>query len=525
MDVKRIVTEIQSLGVRVPGNLTGREGGAGPSEGRALVIGETAVNVPIRAAYTADSPFSLAEDDGGGLQLLRDGEPIASVSAVPDPRFYEFSDADGVGYRKIALLHGTDCIATTVLQRCFHWRHSRRCAFCATEVSLERGATIAQKTPEQLGEVVRRAAELDGVRHAVLTTGVGDPPGSEIDALARCAAAVKAAADLPVHVQFSPPPDLDAMERLLAAGVDTVGIHIECFDRPTLQRVAPAKAALGLERYEAAWRRAVALFGVNQVSSFLIAGLGEPPESIVSGSEVLADLGVYPYVVPLRPVPGSWMQNHRPPEPDVMEAVYEAVAQVLRRKGLSATNCRAGCVRCGACSALALYEVPAARIRIHTARNEVELDRARAIRHAVFVEEQGLFAGSDRDEHDDCSIHLVAEQDGRVVGTVRVFPDPERGNGHWIGSRLAVDRDARIYRIGAGLVREAMRRVKKKGCTVFTAHIQEKNVHFFQKLGWTAIGPTEILCGHPHRPMQADLDRVPDDGTRSRTAEDETRSP
>ena len=128
----------------------------------------------------------------------------------------------------------------------------------------------------------------------MLTSGTGDPPGSEIPYLAECTAAIKAAVALPVHVQFLPPDDLGLMDQLKAAGADTVGIHIETFHLPTLERVAPAKARIGIVRYETAWRRAVSLFGPNQVSSFLIAGLGEPPEAVVSGSEVLADLGVLP---------------------------------------------------------------------------------------------------------------------------------------------------------------------------------------------------------------------------------------
>ena len=81
---------------------------------------------------------------------------------------------------------------------------------------------------------------------------------------------------------------------LKEAGVDTVGIHIESFDLDTLNRVAPAKAAIGLKRYEEAWKKAVELFGPNQVSSFVVVGLGEDPHSIISGSSLLADMGVYP---------------------------------------------------------------------------------------------------------------------------------------------------------------------------------------------------------------------------------------
>lgn len=509
--LKELITEIQSRGIRVPETIMGRSGGAGPAEGHAFLIGGVPVNVPISADYTADSPFALADEGCGRYMLLKHGQLVASIEVVPAPRFYRQVDSNAIPYKKIALLHGRDCLATTVLQHCVNWKNDERCAFCATQISLEKNTTIARKTPGQLAEVARSAAATDGVGHVVLTSGTGDPPGSEIPYLAECAAAIKAAVDLPVHVQFLPPDDLGLMDQLKAAGVDTVGIHIETFHLPTLERVAPAKARIGIVRYETAWRRAVALFGPNQVSSFLIVGLGEPPDAVVSGSEVLADLGVYPFVVPLRPIPGSWLQNHRPPDAELMGRIYSAVANVLRRKGLSSKLNLAGCVRCGACSALRHYERPFDQVFYHSVRTEEERSQALAIRHAVFVEEQGLFEGSDQDEHDRSGILLVARKNDRIVGTVRIFPDDSQGSGHWVGGRLAVHRDFRVFRVGAGLVKEAMRRVKKRGCSVFSARIQEKNVRFFQKLGWAAVGPMEVYCGHLHQLMLADLSRVPAD--------------
>ncbi|MGW8188492.1 MAG: MSMEG_0568 family radical SAM protein, partial [Desulfobacterales bacterium] len=429
--MKELITEIQSRGIRVPETILGRSGGAGPAEGRAFLIDGVPVNVPISAGYTLDSPFALSDKGGGRYILLELGRPVASITVVPTPRFYRQADSNAIPYKKIALLHGRDCLATTVLQKCISWKNDERCAFCATQISLEKNTTIARKTPGQLAEVARSAAATDGVGHVVLTSGTGDPPGSEIPYLAECTAAIKAAVALPVHVQFLPPDDLGLMDLLKAAGVDTVGIHIETFDMPTLQRMAPAKARIGLRRYETAWRRAVDLFGPNQVSSFLIVGLGDPPDVVVSGSEVLADLGVYPFVVPLRPIPGSWLQHYRPPEPELMGQIYSAVANVLSRKGLSAERNLAGCVRCGACSALRHYERPCDQIVYHTARTEEEKSRALEIRHAVFVEEQGLFVGSDLDEHDRSAILLVARKNDRIIGTVRIFPDASQGSGHW----------------------------------------------------------------------------------------------
>ncbi len=506
-DVRHLITEIQSLGIRVHNDIQGRKGGAGPAAGKAFLIGGIPVNAPIAGHYVSQSPFSLKTADTSYL-LLKDGKAVSSLELVPDPAFYSQSTRDGVGYRNIALLHGRDCLATTVLQQCVHWKQLKRCGFCSTETSLRNKETIARKTPEQLAEVAMAARQMDGVSHMVLTSGTGDPAGSEILYLAECVRAIKAVVDIPIQVQFAPPGDLDLIDVLSEAGVDSVGIHVESFDLKVLSHIAPAKAEIGLNHYEHAWKKAVELFGPSRVSSFLIAGLGEAAESIAWGSEYLADLGVYPFVVPLRPLPGSALENATPPDPDTMKHIYDAVAKILQKKGISTRETLAGCVRCGACSALGAYEKKESGIICHSARNSHERNEAFRIRRQVFVDEQGMFSDSDVDENDSESILLVAETDSKIIGTVRVFPGKTR-SGHWIGGRLAVQKEYRTGRTGSLLVKEAMKRVKKKGCTVFTAEIQEKNVRFFKKLGWEPVGPIIKHFGFPHQSMKADLSLVP----------------
>nr|WP_281432168.1 MSMEG_0568 family radical SAM protein [Desulfatitalea alkaliphila] len=500
--IKEIVRDILSLGVRVPASVTGRKSGAGPAEGRALIIGGIAVNAPISSSYAALSPYSL-RDDGDNYVLCREDQPLLPVDIVPEPRFYLHRNREGIAYRKIALLHGRDCLATTVLQSCRHWRKGEQCAFCGTELSLKAGTTLVRKTPSQLAEAAACAQRLDRVAHVVLTSGAGDPPGSEISYLAECAQAVKQATGLPVHAQFAPPDNLAAMEALYDAGVDTVGIHIESFDTGTLERFAPAKARIGLSRYRKAWEKAVALFGPNQVSSFLIVGLGEPLQSLMHGSELLADMGVYPFIVPLRPISGTRCIIPRPPGAGVMQPIYEGVADILAKRGLSAAGCKAGCVRCGACSALAAYERPPDDLIYHRARTPRELEHVFTIRHAVFVTEQGMFTDTDRDVHDEKSIYIVAKAGDRVVGTVRVFP--QGTDNHWVGGRLAVSKGYRHGNVGAALVKEAVAQVKRQGCVRFTACIQEQNVRFFEKIGWTTIGKPKLHMGKPHQLMKADL--------------------
>ena len=84
----------------------------------------------------------------------------------------------------------------------------------------------------------------------------------------------------------------------------------------------------------------------------------------------------------------------------------------------------------------------------------------RALRTAVFVQEQGLFAGSDWDDVDDDprTVVLVARnEDGTIVGGVRIAPAvPGPDIGWWTGSRLAVARGARgVAGIGGALIRAA----------------------------------------------------------------------
>jgi radical SAM protein (TIGR04043 family)/putative N-acetyltransferase (TIGR04045 family) len=503
--IRELITGLQSFGLRVQGPRSPRKGGAGPAEGGTFLIEGIPVNLPIGSEYVSKSPYALREQEGEHL-IFKDGKAVSPIDFLNRPKFYDHSTEDGIPYPKIALLHGKDCLATSVIQTCTYWNSSDRCRFCGIELSYRSGQAIKIKSPDQLSEVARKAKEVDSVQHIVLTTGTVQPPGNEISYLTPCAAAIKKATGLPIHAQFCPPYNMDGLHELKAAGVDTVGIHIESFDFETLSRVAPAKAAMGLVRYEKAWKVAVDIFGPNEVSSFLIVGLGEKRDSTIWGTKVLADLGVYPFVVPLRPIPGSLMQDALPPEPEEMNRIYEEVACILKKNGLSASRSLAGCVRCGACSALSLFEEAPDPLICHPVRTRAEQERAFEIRKEVFVLEQKIFSNSDIDENDAESIHLVAEWNSQVVGTVRFFP--VNNNGHWVGGRLAVRKGFRSTGAGELLVREAMHFVKNRGCTKFTAHIQLENVPFFSRIGWKKVEPAKDYFGKPHQLMEANLGKI-----------------
>jgi radical SAM protein (TIGR04043 family) len=358
LDDRRLVVELQSLGVRVEDerdgvSVPGRRGGAGPSDAGFLSVRGLPLTVPMHAGYAHRSPYTLQIDERGA-RVLRDGRYVAPAVVPARPRYYDLETADGVPYWKIALLH-LDSVASTVVQKCIYWGTDEQCAFCGIE--LTRGEqTTPVKTPAQLAEVCTAARDLDGAVDVTLTTGSLNRRDRGALYISRCAAAIKDACGLPVEVQFEPPDDLAVLDEVRRAGVDAVGIHCETFDPDVLARVAPGKAKTGLEGYFRAWERAVEVFGRGRVSTYVILGMGERRELVEEGCRRAIELGVYPFVVPLRPVPGTLMGDEEPPDPDYVASVYRSVSAMLAEHALDHATAAAGCARCQACSGLSAWE-------------------------------------------------------------------------------------------------------------------------------------------------------------------------
>jgi radical SAM protein (TIGR04043 family) len=349
-----LLAEVQSYGVKVEEVIEAREAGAGPADAGMVYIDGSPVTFPFVSEFVEDSPFTIRRDDDGWA-LFRDGQRLASAAIPPRPNYYELFTADGIPYWQIALLH-LDSLASTVVQTCVYWGNDDQCRFCAIERSLEAGRTIPVKRPEQLAEVASAAVELDQVVDVTLTTGTTRGPDKGALYVSRCAEAVKEATDLPVQVQFEPPDDLGVLDEVHARGVDTVGIHVETFDQAVLDRVAPAKGRTGVEGYFRCWERAVELFGPGQVTTYVILGMGEDPQLTAELCRRAVDIGVYPFIVPLRPIPGSLFENELPPAPDYVESMYRQIVPYLVAKGLGSWEVNAGCARCRACSGMALIE-------------------------------------------------------------------------------------------------------------------------------------------------------------------------
>ena len=355
-----LLSELQSAGLRVgqaDATAPSRSGGAGPTDHKAVTVLGTTIMVPIHTRGAASSPFSTGPvTENGQAALFRDGEQIANIQFPPEPKFYGLSTEDGVPYWKIAQLHSERVLATTLLQTCIRYGNSStRCQFCAIGESLKAGRTIKEKSPAQLAEVAAAAKRLDGIDNVVMTTGT--PPTSDRGAAVLAAAyAIKQATNLPIQAQCEPPDDFHWFVKLRANGVDSLGMHLEAWDETVRHRIMPGKAEVPMSYYMEAFAAAAKVFGRGQVSTYLLAGLGDSVASLLEGSRQLISLGVYPFVVPFVPVSGTPLAGHAPPTAEFMKAVLAPLGAMLTEAGMTSDTVKAGCAKCGACSSLSSFE-------------------------------------------------------------------------------------------------------------------------------------------------------------------------
>ena len=148
--------------------------------------------------------------------------------------------------------------------------------------------------------------------------------------------------------------------------------------------------------------------------------------------------------------------------------------------------------------------------QIEPAGDGADLAAYHALRHRVFVEQQGLFTGHDNDAHDEdprTVVLLARDRTGTVIGGVRLGPvDDGPDLGWWYGSRLVVEPGAERG-VGSALVRAACAYAETAGVLRFEATVRERTERMFRRLGWRRLGPATV-GGVPHVLMRWPIGRI-----------------
>ena len=120
------------------------------------------------------------------------------------------------------------------------------------------------------------------------------------------------------------------------------------------------------------------------------------------------------------------------------------------------------------------------------------------VRRQVFIIEQHVPETLERDAYDAAAIHVIAIDEGNVVGTLRIVFLPE----HAKFGRVAVLRQARGKGIATAMMRAAMRIARERGETRLYLTAQTDKIGLYEKLGFVAYGDEFEEGGMPHRAMK-----------------------
>lgn len=357
MNMNPALLKIQLLcsGLRAEEDIyRGREGGAGVPGCRTIIMPDgKPADVPMRGHFVAKSRLVLKSENNKWF-VYKNGEKVFETSFVPSPNFYDRLTSDAIPMRKLMLLHGTDCVATTVNRYCYLWRVGRQCRFCSIQLKIteHNGRSLAVKTPKQIREVLEAAVKEGVAKHVTLTTGSQDTRGGGAELYYEILKEVRKSVSIAMHAQLPPPDDLKFLELLKDVGLDTVGIHLDLADSAVASHVAPAKCSEDFGRYLDAWRSSVELFGEGQVNSFLLIGFEQSLKAFEKIFDTIIPLGVVPYPIPFIPIPGTPLETHDPPSVDEVVSVFRLWRDRMKAYGLDVSKSKAGCVRCGSCSAV-----------------------------------------------------------------------------------------------------------------------------------------------------------------------------
>ena len=300
-----------------------------------LSFGDTNVNVSVAEKFSKASKYHLYEKDGEFY--------IKSDKYDFKVEFFGALNQTNTFLDDMARLHCTNCINIWPSTNCCYDKEGIKCKFCS----------IVKETEEPIGvDKLAKSIKLllennkDGMLN--FSGATYKSPDIMVDYWIELVKKIREFSNCKIAIEFAPPSDLNKLDELKKAGLDVAIMNLEIAN-PTLRKeICPGKAGISYEHYHKAFDRAVKVFGYGQVSSVLIGGL-QPKQDIIDECEKMAKKGVFPTIMPYRPLDNCYERKETLCTPEDLREMSDKLGEMLVKYHLDFHK-QEGCTKCGGCS-------------------------------------------------------------------------------------------------------------------------------------------------------------------------------
>ena len=294
------------------------------------------INISVAEEFSTESPYLLVKRSDG-YRITGSGwdEPITFFDKLPDT---------GTMLDDEARLHSEGCINIWPSSTCCYDTPEQKCRFCSLEAT--------RKEPMDIGELCGALkillAKMPEDYMLNFSGGTYRNPDWMAEYYIRLAKKIREFSNVDITVEFAPPSDLGLLREMKEAGIGAAIMNLEIADPEERQRICPGKSHITYAHYHEAFREAVKVFGWGMVSSVLIGGI-QSGEAIMKECEVMASEGVYPTIMPFRPMDNCELYGFHRCEPEELIEMSDRLAELLHKYALDFRK-QPGCTKCGGCS-------------------------------------------------------------------------------------------------------------------------------------------------------------------------------
>lgn len=291
--------------------------------------------VSIAENFSQESALALCYDNNGYFINYKNNR--ANV------RFFENLPVTNTIVDNLARLHADGCINIWPSTNCCYDTPELKCKFCSLNPK-----TKEPISPKTLCEGLKIYAKTVPNYTLNFSGATYKNPDRMVEYWCELVTEIRKFWNCPIAIEFAPPADLSLIDKLKNAGANVAIMNIEVVSEDLRKQICPGKAKISLEHYHKALKKAVEVFGVGQVSSVMIGGI-QPYQDIIKECEILTEMGVFPTIMPFRPLDDCPLSDTPPCNPEDLIKTSEILGVLLRKYNLD-PKYQEGCTKCGGCS-------------------------------------------------------------------------------------------------------------------------------------------------------------------------------